>query len=292
MLWMFFQSLINGLLSGGVYALVAVGITIIFGVMKMINFAMGEFLMIGMYVTWIGYNLTGMNIYLLIPFVLVSMAIIALVCFRTCMFPILGKDSTASILVTVGLSFFLANLAQLIFGPDFRAVPSSIKTTSLELGGHFHVGLPRLIAMLTAFVLVLLVSYLLDRTLFGRAMRATAEKAEVAQMLGINATRTYAFAFILGICMAGLTGLLLSPLYYAYPMAGATYKIAPLMAVVLGGMGNIKGAFIGGILIGVIEGVIGTLVAPDLGPAGIFVLFLFVLYFKPQGLFGKGERVA
>ena len=291
MLWMLVQSLINGLLSGGVYALVAVGITIIFGVMKMINFAMGEFLMIGMYTTWIGYNLFGVNIYLLIPFVLLCMAAIALVCFRTCMFPILGKDSTASILVTVGLSFFLANLAQLIFGPDFRAVPSSIKTTSLEIGS-FHIGLPRLIAMLTAFALVMLVGYLLDKTLLGRAMRATAEKAEVAQMLGINAIRTYAFAFILGICMAGLTGLLLSPLYYAYPMAGATYKIAPLMAVVLGGMGDIRGAFIGGMLIGAIESVIGTLVAPDLGPAGIFVLFLFVLYFKPQGLFGKGERVA
>lgn len=296
MLWMLIQSLINGLLAGGVYALVAVGITIIFGVMKMINFAMGEFLMVGMYMTWIGYQLTHVNIYLLIPFVLIAMTIISYICFFTCMKPILGKGSTASILVTVGLSFFLFNLAQIIFGPDFRAVPSSIKTTSLsfELGslGEFHIGLPRLIALGAAFLLVLLVNYLLERTLFGRAMRATSEKAEVAQMLGINTTRTYALAFMLGIVMAGLTGLLLSPLYYVYPMAGATYKTAPLMAVVLGGMGSIKGAFIGGLMIGVIEGVIGTLVAPDLGPAGIFVLFLFVLYFKPQGLFGKGERVA
>lgn len=291
MAWMLGQSFINGLLSGGVYALVAVGITIIFGVMKMINFAMGEFLMLGMYMTWIGYSLTGANIYLLIPFVVVTMAIIAYVCFRTCMFPILGKDSSASILVTVGLSFFLFNLCQLIFGPDFRSVPSDIKNTSLLLG-HFHVGLARLIALGAAFILVWAVNYLLNHTLLGRSMRATAEKAEVAQMLGVNANRTFAIAFILGIVMAGLTGLLLSPLYYIYPQAGAIYKTAPLMAVVLGGMGSIQGAFVGGLLIGVIEGVVGTLVAPDLGPAGIFVLFLFVLYFKPQGLFGKGDRVA
>lgn len=291
MAWMLGQSFINGLLSGGVYALVAVGITIIFGVMKMINFAMGEFLMLGMYMTWIGHTLTGADFYLLIPFVVVSMAAIAYVCFRTCMFPILGKDSSASILVTVGLSFFLFNLCQLIFGPDFRSVPSDIKNTSILLG-NFHIGLARLIALAAAFVLVWGVNHLLNRTLLGRSMRATAEKAEVAQMLGVNANRTYAIAFILGIVMAGITGLFLSPLYYIYPQSGAIYKTAPLMAVVLGGMGNIQGAFVGGLLIGVIEGVVGTLIAPDLGPAGIFVLFLFVLYFKPQGLFGRGERVA
>jgi branched-chain amino acid transport system permease protein len=290
MTWLLGQALINGLLSGGVYALVAVGITIVFGVMKMINFAMGEFLMLGMYMTYIGYKISGANTYLLIPFVVVTMTVIALISFKLAIRPVLNKGNTAFILVTVGLSFLILNLAELIFGPDYLTVPSTIKSASLKIG-NFTIGYPRLIALLVAFVMVVVVNIILNKTLLGRAMRATSEKPQVAQMVGINTERTYTIAFILGIVLAGVAGLLLTPLYYVNPQAGAIYKTTALIAVVLGGMGNMKGAFIGGLIIGLIEALVGTLIAPDLGPAGIFILFLVVLYYKPQGLFGKGERV-
>ena len=291
MFWLFIQSMINGLLSGGVYALVAVGITIVFGVMKMVNFAMGEFLMLGMYMTWISYMITKLNTYANAFFVIITMGIIGFISYILVIRPVLKKGGTAFILVTVGLSYFLQNLMELIVGPNFQTVPSDIKNASISLGS-FTIGMPRLVALGVAIVLVFLVNMLLNKTLLGKSMRATAEKPEVAQMLGINIKNTYALAFVLGVIMAGLAGLLITPLYYVYPQAGKIYSTTALMAVVLGGMGNIKGAFIGGLAIGLIEAIVGTLVAPDLGPAGIFVLFLAVLYVKPQGLFGKGERVA
>jgi len=291
MWWLIGQALINGLLSGGVYALVAVGLTIVFGVMKIVNFAMGEYLMLGMYATFIGFQVTGLNAYLLIPFVIVVMAVIGILSFKLTIKPLLAKASeTAYILVTVGLSFFLLNLVELIFGPNFLTVPSSIKSASIALGG-FTIGYPRLIALLAAFILVIIVNLMLNRTLLGRAMRATSEKPEVAQMVGINTEKTYMTAFTLGIIIAGVAGVLLTALYYVNPHVGGIYNVSTFVAVVLGGMGNIKGAFIGGLLIGLVEALVGTLIAPDLGPAGIFIMFIIIVYFKPQGLFGKKERV-
>lgn len=290
MLWLFVQSLINGVLSGGVYALVAVGITVIFGVMKMINFASGEYVMIGCYFTYLFYELTGWQNYFLIPFVAVAMAVFSWICFNLVIRPVLGRGGTSFILVTVGLSFFLMNLIEFIFGPTQREVVSGLKTSSIRLG-LFTIGWPRLLALIIAVLLVIVVNILLNKTLLGRAMRATSEKSDVAQMLGINVKRTYTIAFMIGVILAGVAGCIITPLYYVYPQVGNLYKTTALMAVVLGGMGNVKGAFVGGILVGLAESLVASLVAPDLGPMGIFVLFLIVLYIKPQGLFAKRERV-
>jgi len=290
-LWKLVQSLINGLLAGGVYALVSVGITIVYGVMKMVNFAMGEFLMLGMYVTWVGYNITGWNNYMQFALVIVVMALIAYITFKLCFRPLLGKDNTSFILVTVGLSYFLMNLAQLIFSANSQTVPSSIKSTALALG-EFSVGLPRLIAFVVAIVLVLIVNFIMNKTLVGRAMRATAENTQVAQMLGINSIMMYTLAIVISIVLAGLAGMLVTPIYYVNPQAGTILKTTALMIVVLGGLGDIKGAMIGGLMVGVMEAIFATMLAPELGPAGIFILFLLVLYLRPQGLFGKGARIA
>lgn len=291
MVWMFIQAIINGLFAGGVYALVAVGITIVYGVMKMVNFAMGDYLTWGMYATYIGYCIFGWNCYALIPFVMIFMAILGFVSFKLCIKPLLGRDGTAFIMVTVGLSYFLMNLAQLIFTANSLTVPSDIKSSSFALGSFF-VGMPRLIAFLVAVVLVLGINYLLNKTTVGRAMRATSENVEVSEMLGINTKRSFALAFTLSVILAGLAGLLLTPIYFVTPSAGAIFKTTALMIVVLGGLGDIKGAFVGGLLVGIMEQLVATLVDAQLGPAGIFLVFLVVLYLRPQGLFGKGARVA
>ena len=290
MLWTIGQSLINGLLTGGIYALVSVGITIVFGVMKMVNFAMGEFVTLGMYMTWVGYTLTGANTYLLIPFVIVTMAIIAFVCFKLSLQPLLGRPNTAFIQVTVGLSFFLTNAIQMVFSPNSLTVPSDIKSSALYIR-DFSIALPRLIAFIVGLILVVAISIFLSKSMTGLAMRATAEKAEVAEMLGVNSVKCFTLAFIISISLAGVAGLLLTPIYFVAPTAGNILKTTSMMVVVLGGMGNIKGAMIAGLMVGVAEAMVASLIAPELGPAGIFLLFLFVVYFKPQGLFGKGERV-
>ena len=290
MSWVIIQSLINGILTGGIYALVASGITIVFGVMKVVNFAVGEYITFGMYMAYVAYLITGWNTYALLPFVLLATAIIGLVTFRLCIKPLLGRDSTSFILVTFGLSYALMNLLQMIFGGTPLNVPSDIKTASLQIGS-FQIPIPRLIGFCVSFIIIILVDILIRKTRFGRALRATAENSEVAETLGINSTRGYELAFIIGIVLAGIAGLLLTPFYLVSPTAGSTMKTTALMIVVLGGMGNIRGAFIGGLMVGVVEALVSTLIATELGPAGIFVVFLIVVYFKPQGLFGKEGRV-
>jgi len=290
-MWIFIQSLINGLLAGGVYALIGVGITIVFGVMKIVNFAAGAYLVWGMYFTYLWYQVTGLNAYLLIPLVAMTMIIFGYATFKLTIKPVLNTGGTAFILVTVGLSFLLQNLIEVFFDPTPRTVPSSIKLSSLQIGS-FSIGLPRLIAFAAMLVLVLFVNLLLNKTLFGRAMKATSESSVIARMLGINTDKTYTIAFIIGITFAGLAGLLITPLYYVTATSGKIFSTVPLMAVVLGGLGNIKGALIGGLLVGVVEAVVGSQLSPDLGPVGITLLFLVVVYLKPKGLFGKGERTA
>ena len=289
--WLTGQGLINGLLNGGVYALIAVGVSVVFGVMKIVNFAMGEFLTTGMFVAYVIYGLTGFNTYALIPFVAIIMVGVGSICFKLCIKPLLKrKDSSAYILVTVGLSFILVNLIQIIFGADFKSVPSDIKSTSIILG-DFTVGLPRLIALCVSIVLVVALSLVMKKTYFGRAMRAAAENENIAQMLGINTKLTFNIAFTISAVFAGIAGTMLTPLYMIYPSIGSQYNTFGVIAVVLGGMGNIWGALVGGLMLGVIEAVIGAHISTDLGQAAIFVLFLIVVYFKPQGLFGKKVRV-
>lgn len=291
MTWVIIQSIINGILMGGVYSLIGVGITIIFGVMKMVNFAAGSYLVWGMYFTYLGHQIFGWNCYLLIPFVVVCMALFALVTFWLSIKKVINIGGTSFILITVGLSYFLQNLCEMLFGTTPKTVPSAINTSSIMIG-RFAIGLPRLIAFLAMVVLVFLVNMLLTKTNLGRAMRATSEKPEVAKMLGINTDRTYTIAFIIGVVFAGLSGLLLTPLYYVTPTVGSIFRTSALMVCVMGGLGNIKGALVAGIIAGIVEAFVGTVISPDLGVVGVCVLFLLVLYFKPQGILGKGERRA
>lgn len=291
MLWVVIQSIINGIMMGGVYALIGVGITIIFGVMKMVNFAAGSYLVWGMYFTYLGYTLFGVNCYLLIPFVLICNAAFAYITFKLSIKQVLNTGGTSFILITVGLSYFLQNLAELIFGTTPKTVPSAINTSAIHLGA-FSIGLPRFIAFIAMVILVVLVNALLTKTNLGRAMRATAEKPEVAKMLGINTDLTYTIAFIIGVVFAGLAGLLLTPLYYVTPTVGSIFRTSAMMVCVLGGLGDIKGALVAGVIVGIVESLVGTVVSADLGTVAVCVLFLVVLYVKPQGLLGKGERRA
>lgn len=289
--WIIGQSIINGLLMGGIYALISTGVTIIFGVMKMVNFAMGDFLTCGMYMTWVGFALIGQNAYAQIPFVILSMALVALVCFKLTVNNVLGKSSTAYILMTVGLSFVLQNTLQIIFGANYKTVPSEINSKILPVG-TLTIQLPRLIAFVIAMILIFTISSVMSKTALGRAMRATSEKPMVAEMLGVDTKRTFTTAFIIGIVLAGIAGLLLTPIYDIKPTSGTIFKSTALMIVVLGGVGSIKGAFLCGMFVGLVEALVATFISADLGPAAVFVFFLLVVYFKPQGLFGRKERTA
>ncbi len=290
-MWSIGQSIINGLLSGGVYALIAVGITLIFGVMRLINFASGAFLVIGMYLGWLAYTITGWNYFELIPLVVFGCAVIGYLSFRLTMVPILNKSRDAGLLVTIGLAYVFQNLVLIIFGNNPLTLPSTISDSSIQIG-IFYIGLPRLIAFGTALLLVVLVTFLVSKTRFGKAMRATSENTEIAEMLGIKTINIFAMAWTLGIVLMGIGGLMITPLFFIQPSLGTPFRTTPIIAVVLGGLGSIKGAFIAGLLLGIIESLVATNIASDLGPLGIFVLYLVIFYFFPKGLFGEGERIA
>lgn len=289
---MLLQSILNGVVMGGVYALISVGLTIIFGVMKMINFSQGEFLMIGMYATWVLNRLTGLNPYILIVPVMAIMFILGQVVFRVVIKPIVGRPAMNFVVVTMGLAFVLVSIIQLLYSPTYQTVPTTIKDVTFRISDTLAVGMPRVIACCAMIVLVLFVYLFLKKTDIGRAMRATSENIEVSQMLGINTKRVFAFAFSLGVTMAGICGVLLTPIYYVYPNVGAPFKTISMAIVVLGGLGNIGGAVCGGMIAGVVEAILGSYVSADIAPAGIYVILILVLALKPDGLFGKGVRKA
>lgn len=283
------QTILNGVLIGGIYALIAVGLTIIFGVLKIINFAQGEFLMVGMYISYTLYMLFNRSVssYLLIIPVAVIMFLFGVLIMKLLINPVLGKGDSAYILLTIGLSYLLQNVAQGIWTANFLSINSPIKTSSFLIG-DFIIPLAKFIAFCAALALVFLVHIFLKKLDIGRAIRATSESRDIAQLLGINPKRMFTVAFALGVMLAGTAGGLLIPVYSVYPRLGVTFSTIVFAVVVLGGLGNIKGALFSGILVGVVETVVGTYWSVNLAPIVVFVLFIAVMLFKPNGLFSKG----
>lgn len=285
------QTLINGLLSGGIYALIAVGLTMIFGVMKIVNFAQSEFLMLGMYFTYLLYQVFNLQTpYLLIIPVATIMFIVGMVIYSVLVRPVIGKGDTSYILLTVGLSYFLQNIAQVIWSANPVSVDTALKTSSITLG-PLTIITPRIIAFAIAAVFMILVNFFLSKTDTGRAMRATSENPTVAKMLGINTGKMFIVAFGLGAMLSAVAGCIISPIYAIYPRIGTVFATTIYACVVIGGLGNIKGAFFGGLIIGLVEALAASYIALNLAPTCVFVILLLFMLVKPQGLFGKGARV-
>jgi branched-chain amino acid transport system permease protein len=282
----FLQTTLNGLMIGGVYALIAVGLTLIFGVMKIVNFAQGEFVMLGMYVSWMLATFVHIGPYSGLILVGLIMFGIGYLTFKLLLIRILGKPDESFILLTLGLSIFLQNVMLLIFKADYRTVQTPIKNAALRFLG-LAISVPRVIAFMVALVLVVALTTFLNKSDLGRAMRATAESREVATLLGINPVRCFAIAFSIGIVGAGMAGVLLTPMFYVYPGVGTLFNLTAFIVVVLGGLGSVTGALLGGLLIGVVEALAGTYISLDLSQLFTFLIFLAVLLMRPSGLFGR-----
>jgi branched-chain amino acid transport system permease protein len=287
------QSIVNGLLIGGVYALVAVGLTLMFGVMKLVNFAHGEFLMAGMYVA-VGLaslalprGLLGIY-WVAVPTMLV-MAIVG------CAFYLLLLDraahfgESAQILLTIGLSIGAQGLAQVLRGSDFKMVPNPINGAALHLGGiYFQIG--PAISFAVALGVTVIMAWVLRATRFGKSARAVAESVETAEMLGIDARRVYVISTAIATGLVGLAGALLMPYHYTFPNVGQNFVVVAFLAIVIAGLGSVVGAVFGGLLLGVIQSLTASYLDLDLSTAAIYVLFLAVLLLRPQGLFTRGQR--
>ena len=282
------QSIVNGLMMGGVYALIAVGLTLIFGVMNVVNFAHGEFVMLGMVLTYLLHHYLGwdpgVSVLLVIPIMLGVGALIQ----KTLISRVIGKPDEAQILLTLGLSVLLANVVLLLMGPDYLTVKTTYKLSAVALG-PILLSVPRLIAFLVGLAFSGVLWLFLNRTTLGKGLRAVAEKPEVATLMGINPKRMHWLAFGIGISLAAGAGSVLTPFFYTFPSVGGMFVLIAFVVVVLGGMGNIPGAILGALVIGITESLTAQFLALDLAMLGVFIIFVLVLVFKPSGILGRGK---
>src|SRR5581483_3567467 len=283
------QAVINGLLIGGIYALVSIGVTLIFGVVKIVNFAQGEFVMIGMYITFFLATQLGMD-----PIVslVVSMPVLFVIGLGVQHFLIrrvLGLNDLPQIFLTFALSLLILNVALMVLTPNYRTLHTSYSDAALHFGG-FYVPVAKLIAFGVAMLLSAILWVFLHTTDLGRAMRAASQNRDVAQLMGINPHRVFAVALGIALALAGAAGSLLMPFYPAYPMVGQVFVLMAFVAVVLGTLGNVIGALIASLLMGVAESLGIQFVGADSGLIVVFAMLLLTLAVRPTGLAGGRRR--
>jgi branched-chain amino acid transport system permease protein len=280
------QSIVNGLLMGGVYSLISVGLTLIFGVMKIINFAHGSIMMLGMYITYWLYVLLGVDPYLSLFMSIPSLFLVGLILQKFLISPVMGAPEHNQLLLTLGISLFIENLALLVWTPNFRSLEVPYLKKAFLLG-PVMVTVPKVIAFVFALVLSGIVYLFLKKTDLGRGIRAASEEREGAMAVGINLKKVFYVAFGIGTACAGAAGTLVAPFFYVNPQAGATFVITAFVVVVLGGMGNFMGAFLGGLIVGLAESLGAAFMPGQIKQFIIYVIFVLVLLFKPEGLFGR-----
>ena len=283
------QAVINGLLIGGIYALVSIGVTLIFGVIKIVNFAQGEFVMIGMYISFFLATQFGID-----PIVslIVSMPVLFVVGVLIQHFLIrrvLGLNDLPQIFLTFALSLLILNLALMLLTANYRTVHTWYSDEALHLGG-LYIPVAKLIAFVLAMVLGGLLWVFLHTTDLGKAMRAAAQKPEVAMLMGINPNRVFCVALGIALALAGAAGSLLMPFYPAYPMVGQVFVLMAFVAVVLGTLGNVVGALIASLMMGVAESLGIQFVGADSGLIVVFMMLLLTLAVRPSGLAGGRVR--
>jgi branched-chain amino acid transport system permease protein len=283
------QILLNGLLMGLIYALVAAGLSLIFGLMDVVNFAHGELLMLSMYAVFVAWQHTGLDPFVLLPAVSALLFGIGIVIYRGLIARALSvrfNRGMVQIFVTFGLAIFIRGAMQFAFGGEFRSVTDhALANRSWNLSG-VYVPLPQLAASLVclaAFALLLLVS----RTEFGRALEATREDRDAVALIGIDRNRIFAIGWGLEAAAVGVAGVMLASFYYVGPNVGASFAVIAYVTVALGGFGSMGGALVAGVLIGEVEAVTAAVLEPSLKQVGVFGIYMAVLMFRPRGLFGR-----
>jgi branched-chain amino acid transport system permease protein len=280
-----FPSVLNGLTTGAVYALIALGLTLIYGVLHIINFAHGAALMVALYAVYLLKAQLGIDPYLALPLVVPAMFALGYALQRVIVNRAAhGKDENI-LLVTLGLSIVLENLALLAFKSDTRTIETAYTLSTVQIGPAF-IALPKLVAFGGALLASALLLLIVARTDLGRAIRAVAKEKHGARLCGIDVDHVYAMSFGIGLACLGAAACFLLPAYYVNPQVGNGFVLVAFTIVVLGGMGSFAGALLGGLLIGVVESLCGLFLGESLGQIGIFAIFIAVLLFRPQGLFG------
>ena len=293
------QVLISGVLLGGLYALIGLGMSLIMGVMKIINLAHGELMMVGMYVTFWAFTIGKIDPYVSLLIVIPVLFVLGAMLQKWLIAPVMEAESILpenQVLLTVGIGLVLSNLALLAFTADYRSVPVSYASKTIywdvRMGGQ-TISLSFSLAMLVAFGIAIalggLLFLFLGYTDLGRMIRATSQDARAASLLGVNTKRITYITFGLGSALVGAAGALLAPVYYLFPQIGGPFTLKAFIITVLGGMGNIPGAILGGAVLGLAESLGSVYISLGYKDAFGFIIFVLVLIFLPKGLLGKGR---
>jgi branched-chain amino acid transport system permease protein len=280
------QAVANGILIGGVFAIVSVGLALVFGVMDVVNFAQADFLMVGMYIAYGMFVWLGVDPLLATPAVMIVMLVLGAVIQRVLIRPILKAPMVNQIFLTIGISLGLVGLAQILFGADFRSVSTPYQTASLSLG-FIRLSMPYVFAFLMSAVLACGLWLFLERTDIGLMMRATAQNGRAAQLVGVNPDRMHMIAFAVGTGLTGTAGAAILPYAYVYPTIGHNYGLIMFTVVALGGLGSIAGAVAGGLIVGIVYSVGATFLPSVLQNGLVYAIFIGTLMFRPSGLFKR-----
>ncbi|HUL36045.1 MAG TPA: branched-chain amino acid ABC transporter permease [Thermodesulfobacteriota bacterium] len=279
------QQIVNGLLIGFIYSLIAIGLTLIWGVMNIVNFAHGDFLMLGMFTSFWLYTLYGVDPLFSIPVCTALLFVLGLLIYRFIVSKVMKGPMLAQLVVTFGVSIFLANLAVFLWSPDFRLIEKPLLHGTWDIG-DIKLSIPKFVATIGSVVASLFVFLFLKRTKTGKAILATEMDREAALLMGINTERINSISFALGSALVGIAGAFLSTYYYIYPQVGGTFGLIAFCVVALGGFGSIEGAFIAGIIVGLAQTLGGFFIDPAYKYAIVFLIYLITVWIRPQGLLG------
>lgn len=284
------QVIINGLLIGGIYALVSVGLSLLFGVVDIVNFAHGEFLMLGMYVTYFTWSSLGADPFLTLFISMPVMFVVGVMVQKYLFKHIMKSSPLAQIFLTVGLQLFLQNAALMAFGANLLKINTNYSQYAVQLG-DVTLSTPKLLAFIVTIVLSAGLFLFLNKTDMGKAMKASQQDRQIAMFMGINTNKVFLIAAGISAALTGAAGTVLSVYQPISPMAGATFGLMAYITVVLGSLGNLKGAIIGGLILGLAESIGIQFISADSGKLLAFGIFILVLLIRPQGLFAQKESV-
>lgn len=299
----FLQTLIAGILLGGLYALIGVGMTLIMGVMKIINLAHGDLMMVGMYIAFWMFTLFGIDPYASVLIATPILFFLGVLIQKCLINPVLRVDSILpqnQVILTVGVGMVLASLATVLFKADYRSTPVSYGTSAWHLSDYWEtapielsLSVPWTISFLFAVLITLSLWFFLSRTDMGKSIRATAQDLDAALLMGVNVQRMRVVTFGLGSSLVGAAGCLFIPIYYLFPSLGGQFTTIAFIITILGGLGSTVGAIIGGLILGIFESMTAMYVGMGWAPVGRFVIFVAVLIFLPGGVVSllKKKRV-
>ena len=287
----FLDNLINGLSLGSIYAIIALGYTMVYGIAKMLNFAHGDIIMVGAYVAFCGLQYWGFPPVLAFLLAMLVCTVLGITIEGLAYRPLRQATSLAVLITAIGMSYLLQNIALMIWGANPKAFPATfINSTSLHLG-RINISSATLITILVSIVIMVLLTLFTSKTKLGKAMRCVSEDRGAAELMGINVNRTISLTFAIGSALAAIAGILLCSSYpILQPTTGSMPGIKAFTAAVFGGIGSIPGAMLGGVLLGIIEIFGKAYISTELGDAIVFAVLIIVLLFKPAGLLGKPMR--